>query len=259
MNYGLYLSSSGLLTAMHRMDVAANNLANVNTAGFKPDFAAAAHRPAERVEDSLFTIDSNSLLESLGGGALSAPTLTRFTSAAPEVTHNPLDAAILGEGFFVVDSTGDGSGDDVKFSRDGRFTLAGDGLLVQASTGRPVLDDSDRPIRVDPALPVEITTGGEIHQAGRRIATLQIAAPPNLRSLTKVGDTLFRAPRGAASARVATGSLLQPGAIEGSGVQPIRALMDTTNAGRAVTLNTRLLDLADTLMDRAINTFGRVG
>ncbi|RMH23642.1 MAG: flagellar hook basal-body protein [Planctomycetota bacterium] len=256
MNYGLYLSASGLLSAMHRMDVAANNLANVNTAGFKPDFAAAAHRPAERVEDGLYHIDSNTLLDRLGGGALSAPTLTRFASAPPEVTDNPLDVAILGEGFFVLDSAGDGSGDDVKFSRDGRLTLDADGVLVQAATGRAVLDDGDSPIRLDPALPVEITAAGAVRQGDRTVATIQIAAPPDLTALRKVGENLYRAPRAMADARRATGSFVQPGAVEGSAADPIRALMGATDAGRAVTMNTRLVDLADALMDRAINTFG---
>jgi len=258
MNYGLYLSASGLLSAMHRMDVAANNLANVNTIAFKPDFAAGAHRPAERVEDSLYSIDSNALLDRLGGGSLSAPTRTRFTSAPPEVTDNPLDVAILGEGFFVVDSAGDGSGDEVKFSRDGRFTLGAGGALVQTTTGRSVLDTQNRPIRVDPELPVTISTRGEIQQNGRSVAQLQIASPPDLGALTKVGENLYRAKESAAAARTPTGSFVQSGAVERSGVEPIRAMMDTTAAGRAVNMNTRLLSLTDSLMDRAINTFGRI-
>lgn len=255
MNYGLYLSASGLLTAMHRMDVASNNLANVNTHAFKPDFILAAQRPAERIEDGLFHIDSNTLLDRLGGGALAAPTMTRFTSAAPEPTGNPLDAAILGEGFFIVDATGDGSGDEIKFTRDGRFTLDPSGALVQAATGRLVLDDAGAPITLDPEFPAEINNDGVIYQDGDEVARLQIAAPVDLSRLRKVGENLFSAGPGAAT--IPTGSFIEPGAIERSGVDPIRAMMDVSNAGRAVTMNSRILELTDTLMNSAINVFGR--
>lgn len=258
MNYGLYLSASGMLTSMHRLDVAANNLANVNTTAFKPDFAVVMHRPAERVEDNLQSIDSNTLLDQLGGGALSAPTRTSFAPGAVEITDNPLDVAILGEGFFVLDATGSGSGDEVRFTRDGRFTLSAQGRLVSATTGAVVLDNADRPIAIDPETPVEITPSGEVTQDGRRVATLQIASVPNTDSLLKVGDNVYRADPRVAQSRFATGSLVKGGALEGSGVDPIAALKEVTDAGRDVRNNTRLLAMIDRLMDSAINTFGRV-
>lgn len=255
MNYGLYLSTSGVLSAMHRLDVAANNLANVNTTAFKPDMAFSVQRDAARIEDGLFHIDSNELLERLGAGTLSAPTVTNFTPSAPEVTDNPLDVAILGEGFFVL---GD-SGDDVTFSRDGRFTLDAHGRLASATTGRPALGADDLPIFVDPELPVDISTRGEVIQDERVIGRLQIASVPDRSRLVKVGENLYRADRAVAESRFETGSFVQPGALETSGVDPIAALMAVTDAGGDVRNSARLIEIHDQLMDRAINTFGRVG
>lgn len=258
MNYGLYLSASGMLTAMHRLDIAANNLANVDTVGFKPDFTAAMQRRAERIEDGLFQIDSNALLDALGGGTLSAPTRTNFAPAAPNVTDNPLDVAILGEGFFVLDSTGDGSGDEVKFTRDGRFTLGSSGELVSAATGRAVLDTANQPIFLDTQTPVRISSDGAVEQDDRFVARLQISTVPDRASLQKVGDNLFRADPAIAGQRTATGSFVEPGSVESSGVDPIRAMMEVTNAGRDVGITSRLIQIHDETLNRAINTFGRV-
>jgi len=258
MNYGLYLSAAGMLTAMHRMDVASNNLANVNTVGFKPDFAAAMQRLPERVEDGLYQIDSNTLLEKLGGGTLSMPTRTNFTTSPPEVTNNPMDVSILGEGLFVLDAASDDSGDAVKFSRDGRFTIGPAGNLVSSATGRAVLSEQNSPIRLDSTKPVHITTAGDVQQAGQTIARLQIATVPDRDSLIKVGDNLYRADPKIAARRHTTGSFVQPGAVESSGVNPIDTMMDITEAGEAVRNNSRILEVHDEMMDRAINTFGRV-
>src|SRR5690606_13067862 len=74
MDYGLYLSAAGVLTNMHRTDVHANNLANVATTGFKPDFAVIRQRLPERLEDNIADVPAHELLERLGGGVLVDPT-----------------------------------------------------------------------------------------------------------------------------------------------------------------------------------------
>ncbi|MFG0252977.1 MAG: flagellar basal body protein, partial [Phycisphaerales bacterium JB038] len=68
MNYGLYTSATGVLAGMYRQDVLANNLANVNTTGFKQDFVTFKQRDPARLEDGLLHLDSNQMLEQLGAG-----------------------------------------------------------------------------------------------------------------------------------------------------------------------------------------------
>ncbi len=254
MNYGLYLSTSGVLTAMHRMNVASNNLANVTTTGFKPDIAFTVQRDAARIEDGLFHIDSDDLLERLGAGALASPTVTNFTPAGPELTGNDLDVAILGEGFFVL---GDG-GEELKFTRDGRFTLDENSFLTSATTGMQVLNERDLPIRVFPGLPVSISERGEVIQGDRVFGVLQVASVPNRNDLVKIGENLFSADPAVAESRFLTGSFLEPGSVETSGSDPIKEMMAVTNAGRDIRFGTRLMQIHDHLMDRAINSFGRV-
>ena len=66
MQYGLQISTSGILTGMYRTNVLANNLANINTTGFKPDSAFTRQRAVVREEDGVYSLPSNRLLEKLG-------------------------------------------------------------------------------------------------------------------------------------------------------------------------------------------------
>jgi flagellar basal-body rod protein FlgG len=234
MNYGLYVSASGVLTSMYRQDVLANNLANVNTAGYKPDAVATRQREAARVEDGLAGMPSNRLLERLGAGALLAPNRTSFAQGAMETTGNPLDAAIQGPGFFKV-SAGAGSGKDrIRLTRDGRFTTDSQGRLMT------------------------IKADGGIEQNGVTVARIGLVEAPNLGALQKVGGNMFRpTATQAAGLRPATGTI-QPESIERSGVDPIQAMLGITNASMAVSNNARMIQLHDDLMNRAINTLGRV-
>jgi len=259
MNYGLYMSASGVLTGMHRMDVAANNLANVSTVAFKPDMATTMQRDPARVEDNLMLLDSNRLLERLGAGALASPTRTRFDPAPLKQTNNPLDVAIEKEGFFVVRSP-QGAGDEsLRFTRDGRLTLDSQGRLVMSATGLPVVGDNNQPITLDPSQAAQIVGDGAVRQGGRQVARLQVVTLPDAASLRKVGENLYRAEPGAAEQRRPTEPLLRAGAVERSAVNPVDELSNITKASGAVQNNTRMIDMHDQIMDLAINTFASVG
>jgi flagellar basal body rod protein FlgG len=257
MNYGLYLAASGTLTGMHRMDVIANNLANVNTVGFKPDIVYQLERLPERLEGSQ-PVDSFSMLEMLGGGTLSDRTRVDLKQGAIQQTGNDLDLAIRGEGFFVV-STGHGEGDErLRLTRDGRFTLDAAGQLVQISTGLPVLDDRDLPIVLDRAATVRIDAGGAILQNNQPVARVQVTAVPDHSILSKTGDNLFRVNSNAQVSRQQAGSQVMQGHVEGSGVDPVIALKDLMNISKSVATSARIMQFHDSIMDQAINTFGRV-
>jgi flagellar basal-body rod protein FlgF len=259
MNYGLQLSASGVLTSMYRQDVLANNLANVDTVGFKPDNVAFRQRSAARIEDGLFNLPSNSLLERLGAGVLVAPNRASMTQGAIDKSANELDAAINGPGFFVV-AAGDGRGaDTLRLTRDGRFTLGPGGRLQMATTGHAILDAGNRPITLDRAAgPIGINADGSITQHGSTVARINLVDVPDAGALRKEGASLFKIPPGQlAGLRPATGQI-QPGAIERSAVDPIQAIMGVTDAASSVAANARMIQLQDDLMNRAINTLGRV-
>ena len=257
MNYGFYLSAAGALTSMHRQDVAANNLANVHTTGFKPDDVFLRHRLPERLEDMRPT-DAKLLLEHLGGGQLVEPTLTNLKQGELIRTGNDLDLAIRGEGFFVVNS-GKGEGNNkLRFTRDGRMTLNANNQIVMAATGMQILDRNDLPIEIEPGADLRIDPSGLVFENEEPITEIQIAAIPNRESLRKAGDNTFLLNSNAQGSRLQADVSLEQGYIESSAVDPIMALNEMINLTKAAQANAKMIQFHDNLMDRAINRFGRV-
>lgn len=254
MNYGLYLSASGTLTSLHRQDVLANNLANINTVGFKPDFVALQARLPERLESGDAMMNPEELLEQLGGGHLSNDTRISLRQGELTSTGNDLDLAIQGDGFFVVD-TGTRGGDALRFLRDGRFTINTAGELVTASAGMRVLDVNDQPIRLNRNAPVEVHGDGAIQQNGATVAQVQISTVRDDSQLQKEGHSLVRF---TGSNRIAATGSVKQRAIESSAVDPIMMLNSMINASKAVQANATMMQYHDNILGQAVNTLGRV-
>jgi flagellar basal body rod protein FlgG len=268
MNYGLYLSAGGALASMHRQDVAANNLANLNTVGFKPDVVTMMSRLPERLEGGALSIlgeggpaDPQWMLEQLGGGQFIAPSRVDLRPGSLQQTGNPLDLAIEGDGFFVVNASRNGAGaEGLRLTRDGRFTLNADGELVMSATGHRVMDANDQPITLDRDVPVTIDGQGNIIQDNNIVATLGFATIRDRAALKKEGDNLltFVNGNGAQVQRQAASGSIHQRHIESSAVDPILALNSLINASKAAQANVTMMQYHDTILGQAINTFGRV-
>lgn len=258
MSYGLQLAAAGALTSMYRMDVYANNLANMDSVGFKPDIPSAKERSPVTREDGVGYLPSDKLLERLGGGTLLNANRVAFAQGSLRTTGNPLDLAIQGEGFFVVRKETAASGDVVRLTRDGRFTRNAQGLLVTATGGLPVLDTAGKTITIPDGPAVTVRGDGTITQGNRAIATLHVAAVPDTARLSKDGNSLFTAPSDALQQLRAAGGSVAQNALEESTVDEIRTMMDLTNAARDIETNLGMIQQHDRMMDRAINTLGRV-
>jgi len=258
-NYGLYLSASGLATNLYRQDVFANNLANVETVAFKPDLPSVRYREPESIEDPAVRRAAHELLDQLGGGVLPGPQTINFKAGGLEPTGNPLDAALSDEHqFFVVQSTDPNTGAvEAMLTRDGRFTVGPDGRLV-TQAGHPVLSAGGSPIELPEGVPVRIDAQGFVRRAddGTQVAALGIAEPGDRGGLVKHGQNLFRVARG--GFEQAEAPAVQPEHVEASGANPIRTLMSLTAASKTAMGNANLIRYHDLLMDRAINTLGRV-
>ncbi|HZW10085.1 MAG TPA: flagellar hook basal-body protein [Phycisphaerales bacterium] len=258
MQYGLYISTSGALNAAYRQDLLTGNLANVNTAGFKPDIPVTRQRDSARAEDSLGFLPSNDLIERLGAGVMAARTRTSFEQGVVRTTGNTLDLAIRGEGFFGLLDGQAGASGGLQLTRDGRFTMDGQGRLVSVVSGMPVAGADGRPITLLPDQAPTVSSDGAIMQGGVEVARLAFVAMPHGAPLTKLPSGHFRAEGGqAAGRRPATGRIEQR-AIEESAVDEIRTLMDIEAAARDAQANIGMISYQDRLLDQAINRFGRV-
>ncbi|MBY0563435.1 MAG: flagellar basal-body rod protein FlgF [Hyphomonadaceae bacterium] len=225
-----------------RMDIAANNLANVSTSGFKADtlLLEEVTNAGASAEESPTDIN---FVRDIG--------LVRDMSQGPvAMTGNPLDLAIEGDGFFMVE----GPAGETLYTRDGAFSLTGQGRLV-TSDGRPVLGSGGAPIVLDPqGESPSIGRDGAIRVAGieaGRIGVASFAAPG---ALLKVGDNLWSAQNQAPEAF--EGVVVQ-GALEGSNVRPVVELTRLIQISRAYQSAARVITSADELRQRAIQQLGQ--
>ncbi|MFQ5412537.1 MAG: flagellar hook-basal body complex protein, partial [Phycisphaerae bacterium] len=144
MVYGLYLSADGLTTQQYRQSVIANNLANVNTAGFKPDRVAFA----ERLNESALrgtAATRHPVLDGATGGLTGLPVYTDFTEGSIIPSGNPLDVAILKDGFLTIQTP-----EGTRYTRDGRLVMDPDGTLRHGASGGLVVDPQGKPIVLNP-------------------------------------------------------------------------------------------------------------
>ena len=185
MPYGLYISAEGAQVQSRRMEVIANNIANVDTVGFKRDLAVMQSRYAEAIERGAVSPGAGTIND-IGGGVQFRQTVTDFSPGPLRKTGNPTDVALQGDGFFVVRK-----GQERLLTRAGNFRLTADGDLV-TQQGYPVLAEGNSQIRVNPTGgPWEIDASGSVSQGGTR-QELQIVKPASLGDLVKSGENLFR-------------------------------------------------------------------
>lgn len=241
MDNALMLGLQAQRVLQRRMDVTANNLANVNTSGFKADalvmqFDDETTAHAEMDPTDIRFVRDITLMRDMRQGPVA-------------MTGNAFDVALEGDGFFMVEGP---SGP--LYTRDGAFSLTGEGRLV-TSDGRAVLSSGGAPIVFDPqGESPAIGRDGAIRVAGveaGRIGVVSFAAPG---ALSKVGDNLWDAQGQATEAF--EGVVIQ-GALEGSNVRPVVELTRLIEISRAYQSAAKIVADADALRQRAIETLGQ--
>lgn len=244
MPYGLYISAEGAQAQTKRMEVLANNLANINTVGFKRDQALFQARFAEAIDQG-FVAPGMGGLEDMGGGIEVVETQTDFTQGPLKVTGVPTDVAITGNAFFEVKK-----GNQTMLTRAGDFQIDNAGVL-RTQAGYPVLSDTGGQINIDPTLPWTMTEDGNIQQEGTLIP-LALVQPQSNSDLVKQGDNLFMP-----LARVKPVPLaerhIKTGTLEMSGVNPTTAMLELIETSRAVETNMKLIQNQDHMMGSLVS------
>jgi len=224
MDRGLYIAASGMLAEMARQDLLANDLANASTAGYKSD------RATQRsfAEVLLTNTQTGAVVGPVGTGAAITRQATDLSSAPIKETGEPLDFAITGDGFFAV-QTAQGT----RYTRNGQFAVDAQGRLV-SNAGDPVLDANGRTITA---------TNGTVDP--RRIGVVALTNP------VKQGDSLVTGtPAGAANGTV------RSGALEGSGADPARSMVDMIDSMRAFEAGQKVIQAIDETLGKAATQVG---
>ncbi|TVP82157.1 flagellar basal-body rod protein FlgG [Thioalkalivibrio sp.] len=263
MNKALWIAKTGLDAQQTRMSVVSNNLANVNTTGFKKSRAVFEDLIYQTVRQAGAQSAQNTELPSglmLGTGVRTVATEKMFTQGNLTQTDNSLDVAIQGRGFFEI-LMPDGS---LGYTRDGSFQLNSEGQMVTSSgyEVQPgiVIPEGTLSITVAEDGTVSAQVAGNVGPV--EVGALQLADFINPAGLQPVGQNLFTETAASGAPQTGTpgldgrGSLIQ-GFLEGSNVNTVEELVNMIETQRAYEMNSKAISTADQMLQYVNNNLGR--
>jgi len=258
----LYTAATGMEALQEKLDVIANNLANVNTTAFKRsrcNFEDLFYRNLvlPGTQDSAGNYTPTGVAVGLGSKVQSTQ-MDQLQGAAQE-TDNPLDLAVIGNGFFqVTDPTG-----QILYTRAGNFSVNANGALVvgDATTGR--LLDPAITIPQD-ATAISVSAQGQVsvqipnNTTLQQVGVIQLAQFINPQGLLALGENLYSATSASGAATQGVPGTqgigtIQQNTLEASNVQPVQELIDLITTQRAFELNSQAIQTGDQIMQDVTN------
>jgi flagellar basal-body rod protein FlgG len=225
MERGLYIAASGMIAEQMRQDAIANDLANASTPGYKADRITQASFGDLLLANS----ETGQVVGPLGMGAYADSMVTDLSPQATRVTEEPLDLAIAGEGFFGVQTP-----QGLRYTRNGQFTASPQGILID-QMGNAVVGRGGGQ--------VQIGANGQVDPRAVGVFRLDGA--------TKQGDNYFQ---GAVAGQAA--GEVQTGALEGSGIDPARTMVDMIASFRAYEAGQKVIQTIDDTLRRTSTQVG---
>lgn len=234
MDSGYYAACAGLASQMQALEVVANNLANLGTSGYRGQQAT-----FRSLLNGGSLVSSNPVNSAINNFGILGDSRIDPASGNLNATGNPLDVAIAGAGYFVVQSPGGSF-----YTRNGGFHRTPQGALV-TSQGDAVLGEQG-PITL-PNGAVTVSADGTVSVSGAVVAKLRIAEFSPQTALNAVGNSLYGAPDG--SALPAASSSIRQGMLEDSNVSPVEGVVQLITVQR----NAEMMQRALTLFDGQLN------
>ncbi len=247
---GFYNLTSGMLSQGRRLDVVANNMTNISTAGYK------AEQYTDRTFDEVMAVrignKDKSVYQELPTyqAHILAPDhlYTNFVQGSPEETNLPLDFCIIGEGFFAIQTS-----DGVAYTRAGSFTLDNEGYLCLSELGR-VLDNEGNPIQL-PTDKLEVDrTGNLATKDGEYLATLGVYMFEDNQELERTPYGLFTGQ----GAQLNEDVKILNKYVERSNVELVKEMTSMMVTQRALQSAAQMSKIYDQVITRAVSDIGRM-
>ena len=254
MHYALWVSKTGMAAQDTKMTAISNNLANVNTVGFKRDrvvfedlFYSIQRQPGAQV-DQVHELPSG---VQLGSGVRVVGTQKVFTQGNTQNTNQQFDLAVMGQGFFQIENS-DGQ---IMYTRNGQFHINSEGLMVnsQGLPLEPQIQIPDNAAAISVGVDGTVTSVSADDPTPQQLGQITLAKFINPAGLEAVGGNLFKETEasGAADELVAgedgVGSIKQ-GALECSNVQVVEEMVDMITTQRAYEMNAKVVSAADDML-----------
>lgn len=217
MDSGLYAACAGLVARIQALDLAANNLANVNTNGYRaqlPTFQSVLANAGS-------SVISNPIAQAVNDYGVLGDSRTNLMQGSLEHTGSDLDLALQGDGWFAVQA-----GNGKLYTRNGNFHVDHNGQLV-AADGNPVLG-TQGPITIPPGK-LYVSGDGTISVDGALAGQVQVVQFASGTALTPAGSSYLSAPE---DSEVASQAQITQGSLENSNVNPVSAAVDLVSLQR---------------------------
>ncbi len=278
----LWTGASGMIAQQTSVDTISNNLANVNTVGYKKETVEFRSLLYQKLQTE--TTDNNGdpkpVIGQVGSGVRTGAITSRFTQGNLNATENPFDLAIEGEGFFAI-QTPNG---ETAYTRNGSlvFAIATDGLALTNSEGYPLLDITGTPIILEPTTDVSklsVDVDGKIIEEVREEYTaadgtikyntdhveraqLGLVQFNNPSGLEKLSGSMYRETAASGTPRLEVEdealkrSSVRSGYLEASNVQTVDEIVNLIVAQRAYEMNSKVITASDQMLQQANNLRG---
>lgn len=246
MDQGIYTATAGAIAMEERLNIISNNIANLNTTGFKKD-----QMSFEQFQKSLDTsMLYTGQYKTVPIDVIPISTSIDLTPGPPVKTGNPLDVALAGDGFFVV-NTDNGP----RYTRAGSFQLSTENTIITPQGYAVQGNGGD--ITIDPNKgQLVIGSQGKVSQDGDEVSTLQVVnIPPE--DLVRQGNNLFTVKEGFTPEPVEIPSVIQ-GSLETANVEPINEMVEMLAAQRAYDVFQKVIRSANDAYSYSMHNVGTV-
>lgn len=253
---GIYTAASGMMLQMARQDVIANNLANVNTTGYKRSSSVQQAFPAMLMNrmGEVKEFSGNRapvrpmMIGTLGTGASLNRIISDNSIGNLKQTENSTDLALTTTDTYLVVETPQG----INYTRNGSLKINGEGLLT-TNHGYPVLDDNDNYITLEGDFTIDRL--GYISVEGEEIARLQVVRFENQEGLEKLGGSLIATDQ---EPQLVDNPEILQGYTEDSNVVAVQEMVTMINVMRAYEALQKIVQAEDETLQVAISEVGQV-
>ncbi len=240
---GMYKAASAMIPRIRQQETIANNLANASAAGYKKDMVFTRELSKAQAKTAPKKNDwQTPMIDQV---------YTDYDQGPMDQTNNPLDLAIDGDGFFVIQ---DPTTEEMYLTRGGNFSVSPDGFLSTAD-GMRVMSDGG-PIALEGG-DVTVSETGQVAVNEAPVANIRVAEPDDTGKLTKVGENAFNIPDGI-ELRAAVHFAIRQGYLESSNVDAVKEMVDMIVSFRGYESDAQALKMQDGTLDKLMNNVGRV-
>ncbi|MCA9733258.1 MAG: flagellar basal-body rod protein FlgF [Deferribacteres bacterium] len=235
---GLFTSATSMTARRTEQEIVTNNLANMNTAGYKRDRIA-----FHNVLDASNMVNDDQNFQGI------EYIETDYSAGQFKQTDNTLDFALEGEGFFVVQN-----GNEQFYTRNGNFMLGNDGELLSSNGFRVMGADGPIVLRENDFV---VNKDGTFLSENTIVGKLLVVAFDEPRNLDKAGYNLFSKPAALPEPQIVDTAIKQ-GALEESNVNPLEEMVNLIMISRDYNENQKSIQTQDSTLQKAVNDLGRI-